>query len=70
MSNTVKVLCFAIVVIAFIGGRMLQIQWQADIYQKNFYKAEYEEYDWKFKQLEAQRDNLLSEHKRLRGYFE
>ena len=32
-------------------------------------KAEYEEYDWKFKQLEAQRDNLLSEHKRLQRYF-
>ena len=35
-----------------------------------FDKAEYEEYTRKVRRLEAQRDALLKEHKRLRKYFE
>ena len=34
-----------------------------------FDKAEYEEYTRKVRRLEAQRDALLKEHKRLRKYF-
>ena len=59
MSDTAKTLCFAVVVIVVIGGRMLWVQWYAETYN----------YQQKYKQLEAQRDNLLSEHKRLRRYF-
>ena len=33
-------------------------------------KADYEKYTSEVRQLEAQRDKLLTEHKRLRKYFE
>lgn len=85
MSDAFKAICFAVAVFTliggFIGGRMLQIQWQADIYQKNLYQQKYEKAQSVAKKQIAElksviaerdrkRDNFLKEYKRAGKYFE
>jgi len=65
MKDTYKVVIMVVIVFAILSlimGRMLHIQWQAEVYQKNLSQQKYEE-------LQNKVDNFFGEYKRMRKYF-